>query len=118
MGRAVLAVGQRGALAGLALAGGRLAAGHALAVPLDLLEDVGDGGTDVTVDRVVGPWRVGGREEVPNLVEQAMWRLREVVGIASQPLDRRRRGLQHAGLAIRYGNRFRVRNDEILDFDE
>ena len=44
VGRAVLTVGQRGALAGLALAGGRLAAGHALAAPLDLLEDVGDGG--------------------------------------------------------------------------
>src|SRR5215831_12577068 len=79
--RAVLAIGQRRALARLALARGCLAAGDTLTATLDLLQDVRHGLGDVAVDRVVDPRLVRDREEVPDLVEQALAGLREVVGI-------------------------------------
>src|SRR5690348_1740595 len=115
---AVLAIRQRRALARLALAGRRLAAGHSLTVALELGQDELHRALDVPIDRRVDARLVGDREQVPDLLEEALARLREVVRVARQSLDGRLARLQHPTLCFGYRDRVGVGVDEILDLYE
>src|SRR6476660_4649000 len=116
---AVLAVGQRRTLARLALAGRRLALVRlALTRALELVEDVHHGCVDVPVNRSVDSRLVRDREQMPDLREEALAGLREVLRIAGQPLDRRLATLKHPAAGLLGGDGVGVRIDEILDLDE
>ena len=117
--RAVLPIGQRRPLARLALAGRRLALVRlALARALELVEDVHDRRADVPVDRPVDAHLIRDREQMPDLREEALAGLREVLRVAGQPLDRRLAALQHPATGLLGGDGVGMRIDEVLDFDE
>src|SRR5690242_20868107 len=88
--RAVLALGQRRALAGLALAGRRAAAGDAAVerAGLDLLLDEAHRGADALAH---GPGDLrlrGDREVAANVLEKRPIRLGEVLRVSGEPLHR------------------------------
>ncbi len=87
---AVLALGQRRALARLALARRRAAAGDAAVerAGLDLLLDVLDRRADSPRDRPVHLRLVRDREVAADVLEERPLRLREVARILGEPLDR------------------------------
>src|SRR3954466_2210079 len=98
--RAVLALGHRTALAGLALARESTAAAQQIAAPLEL----GLGGLDDARDHFVycdvHACLLRDGEIAPDLLEQTARRACEVAGIGSEPLDRGLTGGQDAPLGL------------------
>src|SRR5918995_5820393 len=95
--RAVVALGQRRALARLALASRRVTARDAAVerTGLDLLLDEGHRGGDALID---GPGDLclrRDREVAPDVLEERPLRLGEVVRVAGEPLHRLLARLEH-----------------------
>src|SRR5919108_4333799 len=115
--RAVVALGQRRPLAGLALAGRRVAARHAAdeGARLDLLLDERNRGADALVD---GPGDLclrRDREVAADVLEERPFGLREVLRIAREPLHRLLARLEHRPTVLDLLLRAHVRVDEVFD---
>src|SRR5437868_8586732 len=117
MRRAVLPLRKRRALAWLALAGGRTAAGDAAVerARLDLLLDEPARGADALGHRP-GDLRLVGDREVPaEILEQRPVRLGEVVRIGGEALHRALTGLEHRAPVFDLRPRVGIRVDQVLD---
>src|SRR5580765_7003618 len=117
MRRAVVALGKRRALAGLALAGRRTAAGDAAVegARLDLILDEGDGCGDSLLH---GPGDLGlhgDREITPDVLEEGAVGLREVQRVGREPLHRLLAVGEHLTPVLQALRRRHVRVDEVLD---
>src|SRR6476646_1684561 len=115
--RAVVTVRQRCALAGLALARGRLAAGNAAVEGprLDLLLDERDRGADALTDRPGDAGLRRDREVAANVLEKRTIGAREVLGVGCEPGHRELALLQHATPGFEMRLLVGVRVDQILD---
>src|SRR5581483_9439488 len=115
--RAVVAVRQRRALARLALARRRAAAGDAAVerAGLDLLLDEGDGRADALAHRP-GDLRLrGDREVAADVLEEGPVGLGEVLRILGETLHRLLAGLEHLALVLELRLRVHVGVDLVLD---
>ena len=117
MRRAVVALRQRRALAGLALAGRRAAAGDAAVerAGLELLLDEADRGADAFLH---GPGHLrlrGDREEAANVLEKGAIGLGEIVRVGREPLHRLLALLEHGTPGLELNCRLRIRIDQVFD---
>src|SRR5258708_4164473 len=117
VGGAVVAFGQRCALAGLALARGRVAVGDAPLerAGLDLLLDEEDCRADPFV---YGPGNLslnGDRKVATDVLEKGTIRLREVVRVGGEALHRALARGQDLATVLELRRRVGVRIDQVLD---
>src|SRR6476620_10058659 len=100
--RAVVAVRQRRALAGLALARRRLAAGDAAVerAGLDLLLDERDRGADTLADRPGNAGLRGDRKVAANVLEKRSVGAREILRIGGEARHRQLALLQHGAARL------------------
>ena len=118
MRRAVLALGHRAALAGLALARERAAAAEQVAASLQLRLGGLDDARDDLVDCDVHARLLRDREVAPDLLEQAARRAGEIAGIGSKPFDRGLTGGQNAPLGLNPAHAGLRFVHEVLDREE
>src|SRR5436190_1045653 len=114
---AVVAVRERGALARLALPRGRATASDAAVecALLDLVLDEADGGVDAAADSP-GDLRLHrDREVAPDVLEEGLVGLREVVRILGQTLHRALAGGEHVAPVLQLRLGIDIRIDQILD---
>src|SRR5262245_43018264 len=114
---AVVALGKRRALARLALPRRRVAAGDPALerAVLDLLLDELDRSSDAVCDRP-GHLRLhGDREIAPDVLEQRLVGLREVVRVGGESLHRAFTGGEHLAPVVELGLGVDVGVDEVLD---
>src|SRR3954470_17441226 len=117
MRRTVVALGQRRALARLALARRRVAAGDAALerAVLDLLLDEADRGVDA-VRHGPGDLRLHrDREIAADVLEERLVGLREIVRVGCQPLHRPLAGREHLTAVLELCVVIHVRVHEVLD---
>src|SRR6476659_2085864 len=115
--RAVVAVRQRRALAGLALARRRLAAGDAAVerAGLDLLLDERDRSADALANRPGNAGLRGDREIASNVLEEGAIGACEILRIGGEARHRQLALLQHVAARLEARLVIGVRVDQILD---
>src|SRR5207253_7405809 len=115
--RAVVAVGQRRALARLALARGGAAAGDAAVegAGLDLALDERDRRGDALAHRPRDLRLAGDREVAADVLEERAVGLGEVERVLGEPLHRLLAGLQHLAAVLDPRLAVHVRVDQVLD---
>src|SRR5262245_9579579 len=114
---AVVALGERRALARLALPRRRVAAGNAAfeRAVLDLLLDELDRSPDAVRDRP-GDLRLhGDREVAPDVLEERLVRLGEVMRVGSESLHRALAGSEHLAPVVELGPGVDIGVDEVFD---